>query len=264
MAVSVLCVGLLAGQGCRESPTKTLEAGAFALSVPRDWSEGAVVQKVGLVSYPDFGPDVPVKKGFSYRPSHWAFRFPALIDEPQSHADTSDWNHFLQFPQVMIHKSAEWADVLRQPISAITGPPSELRELGLSELKLRVFPHMSGQASFVCLHREIDFRGGRGIRLIFEHSYELGIMGNLTYFFAGISHDETCQVIATIPVTVPGLDGREHLGWSMDRYAELERDFADYEKAAVNWLAERQQQMVPSLADLDSVMQSLQAVTWRD
>ena len=81
-----------------------------------------------------------------------------------------------------------------------------------------------------------------------------------------MSDDDTCQIIATFPVHLPGLpDGEpeaEHLGHSMKRYEELSRDLDAYESDAKAWLEQHAAELSPGLDVLDDMMRSLVVRHW--
>jgi hypothetical protein len=122
---------------------------------------------------------------------------------------------------------------------------------------------------FCAMKKPLKFRGGTGYRMLVNSAMEPVILerGRLEYVFVGMSADNTCQVIVTFPVDLPGLpdgtEGAEHLGFSNSRYSELLKGISTYRQKARKWLASNAGKITPSLAELDAMMESLDSRTWR-
>lgn len=127
--------------------------------------------------------------------------------------------------------------------------------------------YMDGSLTFMCLKRRIEFTGGHGVRLLAQWTIEPDLMrlGGLHYLFLGMSDDNSCQIIATFPLSLSGLptsDDKKHLGRSTEKYADLTQSFNRYEADAKRWLEDHVLEINPSLQTLDAMMQSLVASHW--
>jgi hypothetical protein len=87
--------------------------------------------------------------------------------------------------------------------------------------------------------------------------------GELHYLFLGRSDDNTCQIIATFPLSLRGEDiEAEHLGRSLKRYDELNQNSEAYEKDATAWLEQHAAEITPGLDTLDEMLKSLVVRRW--
>ena len=99
--------------------------------------------------------------------------------------------------------------------------------------------------------------------MIAEWEIEADLMtkGDLHYLFLGMSDDDSCQIIATFPIDLPGLPERgqkaEHLGRSLARYEELSKGYETYVTEATQWLTQHQTEISPRLDTLDAMLRSL-------
>lgn len=270
--------------GCRHaqpSQGKTMHAGPFAVTVPVAWSRKASITKVPIQplysaddwkAYQNDARRV-LKPAYECRPQHWALRFPGALPKSVPFSiETSGGDPTA--PQILIHKADEWAVAFTDGVHEEKKPVDLLRGMrqSMDQATVRDDRHLSpafmdAELSFMCLKRRIDFQGGHGVRLVAQWTIEPDLMrlGELHYLFLGMSDDNTCQIIATFPLTLPGLPSHEdksHLGRSTADYAELSRSFSRYEADAKRWLQDHEGQIIPSLQTLDGVMQSLNATHW--
>lgn len=279
-----LQTGSLALLGCNKNPqaaTAALKAGPSSVNVPTEWLKTAIVEDVPLkplyssAEWKDFQSDKKhrLKPGYGCRPRHWALRFPAAAPTG-IYIDWKEAGEDHVAPQILIHKADEWSVAFTDGVHEETKSADLLHALrsdidaALTQDHLHLSPaFMDASLTFQCLKRRIEFKGGHGIRLVAQWSMEaeLMLMGELHYLFLGISDDNTCQIIATFPLSLPGLPARgdkTHLGRSLERYGEFERGFNQYEAEAKRWLETHAAEITPSVQTLDSVMQSLVATHW--
>lgn len=271
--------------GCgenRKTGENTVEAGPFRVTVPESWVEAAIIEKISMV--PVYSPAEwaayqqdskrILKPGYECRPQHWAMRFPAALPteipfQPESAgADPTA-------PQILIHQADEWAVVstdgkyAEKPASEVLAELRKNLDAAMEDQlppQLPVF--MDAFPDFVCLKQRIRFSGGRGVRMIAQWNAEPSLMslGNLHYLFTGMSDDNSCQIMASFPLDLPGLprvDDETHLGHSIKNHPHFSQNFDAYVAAAVAWLKENASTMTPSLTVLDQVMQSLAAPRWK-
>lgn len=269
------------------SAAPLLKAGPFSVTVPDAWTTSAVVEKVEMQPLysseerksRDSSEDSPpprgsLKPGYFNRPQHWAIRLPAATPEgipidPKSPGDDPT------AAQILIHKSDEWDVVFAEttkpdPKSRFQLPRlrSDMEAALTKDDNWHVSPAaMDAGLAFECLKRRLDFDGGHGIRMIVQWVIEPEIMrkGQLHYLFLGMSDDDSCQIIATFPINLPGLpeaDETEHLGRSIKRYQELTQNHDAYEKDAKAWLEQHAAEITPSLDTLDEMLKSLVVRHW--
>jgi hypothetical protein len=269
--------------GAEPSAKKRLVAGPFSVMAPAHWAATAVVEKVPI--FPVYSPEgwdafkkdpmLALKPTYGNRPEHWAIRFPTLVM-----ADGEDAVRHTggpTSPQILIHKSAEWEAVYQDGTTAgdtgrkaIAGLRRDLKIWAERDLIRGVPVAMDAHLDFICLKQKLRFNGGYGFRILAQWDVEptLVTRGELHYLFFGMSDDNTCQIIATFPIDIPGLvaprnEGAEHLGYSVSRYADLERDWENYEALAKQWITQNAAKAKPVLNDLDAMIESLVAKTWQ-
>lgn len=214
-----------------------------------------------------------MKPGYSCRPQHWAIRIPAALPEGVEF-DLKNAGGDPTAPQILIHKADEWKVT---PTDGEHMDPSNEGQLGSMREKMdaaltRDDPHLSpaymdASLEFMCLKRRIDFTGGHGIRLVAQWTIESELMrqGQLHYLFLGMSDDNSCQIIATFPVSLPGLPkpaDSEHLGRNTKDYAKFSKDYDAYIEDEKKWLTQHLDEITPSIRSLDAMMQSLVASHW--
>lgn len=268
----------LAAPARAQVASTAVTAGSFLINVPDGWAEKAIIEKVPLLplySKEDWqafqaNKENILKPGYNNRPQHWALRFPSA--RPAGVAfNAKEAGDSPTAPQILIHKADEWAVVGTDGVHEEKPAAEVLKQLRqeLKEPTPRPPAFVDGALTFTCLKKPLKFRGGEGIRMITQWTFEptLATLGELHYLFLGLSDDSTCQIIATFPVGLPGLPKAdpkaEHLGRSMARYEGLEKHFADYTADVKKWLEAHAAEMNPSLEVLDEVMQSLVARTWQ-
>ena len=287
LAAAALC-------GCQErkaaivaNPPAIANRCPFIVEIPPEWIASSRIEKVP--ARPVYTPEeleqvrrdeqngnVPTayKPGYFNRPQHWAIRLSAATPEgiPINLEDPDDDP---TAAQILIHKADEWGAIWVDGVKGREETPEFLRTFrrkmdeaagGADEL---VSPaYMDAFTGFRCLKKRIDFQGGHGTRMLTQWMFETDLVrkGQLHYVFLGLSDDDSCQIIATFPLDLPGLpnDEREaeHLGHSMERYEALNRQFADYERDAVAWLEQRSGEITPSLDVLDNLIRSLVVRRW--
>jgi hypothetical protein len=259
------------------------------VSVPGEWANTAVVEKVEMVpvytaeerkSSPtpdnlDFAPEGTRKPGYFNRPQHWAIRLPAATP-PGIPVDLKSAGDDPTAAQILIHKADEWEVVFANATKPDPESRFQVRRLR-SDMEAafakgnnwHLSPaFMDASLSFECLKRRLDFKGGHGIRMIVQWTIEPELMrkGPLHYLFLGMSDDDTCQIIATFPVSLPGLpdeyDEAEHLGRGTSRFEEFVQNYDAYQIDAIAWLEQHAMEITPSLDALDEMLQSLAVRRW--
>jgi hypothetical protein len=281
---NLLKLGTLTLVGCNYSkkPQNTvLKAGPFSLTVMSEWAHAAVIEKVPIQplysheAWKAYQENVrySLKASYMCRPEHWALRLPSalpkgvLFDRQNSGDDSTA-------PQILIHKASEWAVAFTDGVHEETKTAELLANMrkDMDQSLTRDDPHLSpgfmdASLTFMCLKRRIDFTGGHGVRLLVQWTIEPDLMrlGELHYLFLGMSDDNSCQIIATFPLGLPGLpssDDKKHLGRSIENYADLSKSFDLYEADAKHWLEQHVLEITPSLQSLDEMMKSLVASHW--
>lgn len=277
-------------------------AGSFVVRVPEKWAEGVLVERVPMQplytpeelknleaaakapkpakapqppgARPE--PDVPnvsaeLKPSYENRPQHWAIRFPKLA-LPGAEFNPKDAGGDPVAPQILIHRTAEWGIVFRDGQADAGRSAKTIEDLRrtLEKQDPAGSPaYMDATLDFIAAKKELKFKGGRGFRVLAQWSIEPDLVRRerLHYLFFGLTDDHSCQVIATFPIDLPGLPEddapkAEHLGYSIERYDQLSKQFAQYEKDAVAWLEKNAPKATPSLAELDAMIESLVAQKW--
>ena len=231
---------------------ESIAAGPFRVTVPKAFAKGVVVEMVAFSPLysedawveKELDPSRQLKPGYCNRPQHWAIRLPEAVPE---------W-----YKQILIHKSDEWASTFENgkidAAAAATFVAEMRRDLALwvKQPVNRISPaYMDASTAFDCLKKQIQFEGGSGVRGIVQWNIEaqLARRGELHYLFLGLSDDGSCQVIATFPLDLPGLqdDSQEgtHLGYSTKEYQKLSEDFITYEGAVKKWLIANEDKFTP-------------------
>jgi hypothetical protein len=287
LAAAALC-------GCKErkaapvaNPPATEDRFPFTVEIPPAWIASSRSEKVP--ARPVYSPEeleqvrrdeqngnapTAYKPGYFNRPQHWAIRLPAATPEGIP-ANLEDPGDDPTAAQILIHKADEWGAIMADGVKGQDESPEFLRTFrrkmdeaadGGDDL---VSPaYMDAFTGFRCLKKRIDFQGGHGTRMLAQWMFDTDLVrkGRLHYVFLGLSDDDSCQIIATFPVDLPGLPGdeleAEHLGHSTERYEALNRQFADYERDAVAWLEQRAAEITPSLDVLDNLIRSLVVRHW--
>lgn len=278
-AASLAACGHSRAAGETDTVTK---AGPFSVALPEKWRASAIIEKKPISplydeeSWKGYQKDKShvLKPGYSSRPQHWAIRIPAALPEGISF-DKENPDDDPTAPQILIHKADEWGvaftDGKHQP-EPVADTIRSLRgkmDAALKSDDLHLSPgYMDASLTFQCLKRRIDFTGGHGIRLIAQWTIEPYLMklGELHYLFLGMSEDNSCQIIATFPLNLPGLPGekeRSHLGRSIEDYGKFSEGYDGYITDAKKWLEQHAEKITPSLETLDKMMTSLVAKTWK-
>lgn len=157
----------------------------------------------------------------------------------------------------------------KKPADVVKSLRKDMEMLLTRDLPQASQGYMDATLQFQCLKKPIKFQGGSGIRMVCQWMIEPGLVEyeSLHYLFLGMSADNTCQIIATFPLNLPGLPKRasdaEHLGRSNKRYDELSKGMDAYEKDAKQWLEQQAGKITPNLQMLDAMMQSLSVTTWK-
>jgi hypothetical protein len=209
-----------------------------------------------------------LKPGSENRPEHWAIRIPKLVVSGTEY-DRKEALDDCCAPQIFIHKSSEWeaAWAMKSPSPANVQASLKKMRRALEKQDLAGLPGYIAE-HFRTAKKKLHFAGGHGFRMLAQEDIETNLVrkGRLTYIFIGMSDDNSCQILATFPIDLPGLPAdevdAEHLGYSSGRYAELSKGYAKYERAAIAWLNENTEKMTPSLAELDAMMSSLVVKKW--
>jgi hypothetical protein len=259
-----------------------VHAGPFSVRVPEDWAKTAVIKQVPM--HPLYTAeewkqtrtekDFVLKPGYHNRPLHWAIRLPAATPEGiEIHPDEADDDAVAA--QILIHKADEWGSIMtdgsegrEKSAGMLAALRKQMEEAtkGGDDLVSPAF--MDAHLGFRIMKKRLDFYGGHGVRMLAQWMIEPNLMrkGELHYLFVGMSEDNTCQIIATFPLSLPGLPGddheAEHLGRSLKRYDELNQNSEAYEKDATEWLERHAAEITPRLDTLDEMLKSLVARRW--
>ena len=260
----------------------TITAGPFEIKAPTAWAKTAIVEKVPILpvytqaEWKQYkaNPMNILKPGYSCRPQHWAIRLPVLHieDEPYDRKKVGD--NFVA-PQILIHKADEWDAASKNgeidPVTAAKYIAKLRDEMEKANKEMRYGDpcFVDAEFHFETGRKRIDFKGGHGYRMLAQWTIEADFVhrGMLHYLFIGLSDDNTCQIVATIPVNLSGLPGKweegKHLGFSEKPYGKFTQDFDAYEKAVQKWLSDNLSKITPSLDALDSMIASLHAEAWK-
>lgn len=287
LATAALC-------GCKErkaapaaNPPAIADRCPFTVEIPPAWIASSRIEKVpakpvytpeeleGVLQDEQNGiPHGARKTGYFNRPQHWAIRLPAATPAgiPINLEDPGDDP---TAAQILIHKADEWASIFtdgRVGRSNSREFLDSLRQTTMDELsgqETDVHPaSVDGYLGFRALKRRLDFDGGQGIRMLAQWNIEPDLIynGSLHYLFLGLSDDDSCQIIATFPANLPGLESygtkAEHLGRSLDRYEDLVANYETYEREAVAWIEKHAGEITPSLDVLDNLIRSLVVRRW--
>ena len=279
-----LQLGMAGLTGCTNTSQATqtvVKAGSFAVTIPAEWRRTAIIEKVPIQplysreAWEDFQENKRrrLKPGYGCRPQHWALRLPAALPKGV-HFDRKNVGDDSTAPQILIHKASEWSVAFTDGEHQETEAAELLRSMrkDMDRSLTHNDPHLSpgfmdGSLTFMCLKRRIDFTGGHGVRMVAQWTIEPELMrlGELHYLFLGMSDDNSCQIIATFPLSLSGLptsDDKNQLGRSTEKYADLTQSFNRYEADAKRWLEDHVLEINPSLQTLDAMMQSLVASHW--
>ena len=275
---SSIVVGGLADDASR------ITAGPFEITVPALWAKTAIVEKVPVhplyseKQWKEYLVDRnnALKPSFLDRPEHWAIRLPAshlgsgLFDSHFANEDESA-------PQILIHRAEQWesigrngsiessrADEFTQRLKEnLVGPEKR------NDVRSYYPAYGEGAFAFLVLRKRVDFRGGFGFRMLGQWNVDCDFArrGGMLYLFLGFSNDNTCQIIASIPITLPGLkeaaQTKEHLGFHLEPYDRFVMSYEAYEEAVQRWLSGNSANIQPSLVTLDAMIASLRAETWK-
>lgn len=274
-------------EASRESPDGRLQAGPFSVDPPVSWQERASVEKIPIrplytaeewqflqtAEHGDIPPAI-YKPHFGIRPRHWAVRLPAALP-PGISVELEDDGNDPNAPQILIHKADEWAAIQSDGVEGREQSPQFIRSLRekmdaeiAGEETDFVPAFMDAHLGFRCLKRRLDFDGGHGVRMLAQWLIEPELLrkNRLHYLFIGMSDDDTCQIIATFPVNLPGLPEEypeeDHLGHNTARFGALTKGFDAYEKEAMAWLEQYATEINPSLETLDTMLKSLVVRRW--
>lgn len=271
-------LGMAGLAGCakgRQENGTLVKAGPFVVTVPQKWSKTAIIEKVPIQplynreSWEEYQKDKQsiLKPAYNCRPQHWAIRLPdalpggIVFDREHAGDDATA-------PQILIHKADEWGLAFTDGEHEETKVADVLRSLR-KNMDATVSPaFMDASQTFACLKRRIDFSGGHGIRLVAQWTIEPELMrlGQLHYLFLGMSDDNTCQIIATFPISLPGLPrpyDKNHLGRGIESYDAFSKKYTEYVADAKKWLEKYEHEITPSIGALDKVMQSLVVSHWQ-
>lgn len=288
LAAAALC-------GCKEQNAAPVETSIekeelcpFTIEIPPAWIATSRIEKVParpvytpeeLVAVrrdePDGTAPAIYKPGYFNRPQHWAIRLPAATPEGIA-ANLEDPGDDPTAAQILIHKADEWGAIMADGEKSREESPELLRTFrrsmeeavnGGEDLVSPAF--MDASLGFLCLKKRLEFQGGRGVRMLAQWMIESDLMrkGRLHYLFLGLSDDDSCQIIATFPVDLPGLPDDEpdaaHLGYGTERNEAPSRQFAAYERDAVAWLEQHADEITPNLERVDNLIRSLVARRWQ-
>ena len=257
-----------------------LRAGPFSIRVPEEWAKTAVIKQVPM--HPLYTAEewkqtqtdqhFVLKPGYHNRPLHWAIRLPAATPQGIAiHLGEADDDAVAA--QILIHKADEWGSIMTDGSvgrEKSAGMLATLRKQideaarGGDDLVSPAF--MDAHLAYRIMKKRLDFNGGHGMLAQWMIEPNLMRRGELHYLFLGMSDDNSCQIIATCPLSLPGLPGddheAEHLGRSLKRYEELSQNSDAYDKDAGAWLEQHAAEITPDLEKLDGMLKSLVAQRW--
>jgi len=262
--------------------SRQLQAGPFSVTVPDAWAKTAVIRKVPI--HPLYTAEewkltksdkhFLLKPSYYNRPLHWTIRLPAATPEGIK-IDLENADDDPTAAQILIHKSDEWGSILTDGIEGreksaelLSTLRKEMDGAAAGDGNVDSPAFIDGGLGFTSLKKQLEFDGGHGIRMINQWLSEHDLMrkGRLHYLFVGMSDDNTCQIIATFPITLPGLPDdspdAEHLGRSVRRWDELSRNFDIYCTEAEAWLTKHAAEITPNLDTLDEMLKSLVVRRW--
>lgn len=274
--------GLASCGKSRQASDISVKAGPFVVTVPEHWSKTAMVDQVPIrpvylpKEWEEFQKDKQhiLKPDYQCRPRHWALRFPAALPEGIDF-DPKNAGNDPTAPQILIHKADEWGLAFtdgEHGVSDSADVPLTLRknmDAAMADASRFDSPaFMDASPTFNSLKRRVDFSGGRGIRWVTQWTIEPALMklGQLHYLFLGMSDDNSCQIIATFPLNLPGLPTAQdntHLGHKIGNHDEFSENYHEYVEDAKKWLETNQHEITPSLQALDQVMRSLVVSRWQ-
>jgi hypothetical protein len=260
---------------------ETISAGPFRVTVPTKYAKGAVVERVApapLYTSDEWetakrDPSRVLKPHYGNRPQHWAIRLPSAAPAWYE-SDLKTAGEDPTAPQILIHKADEWSAVFRDGKVDAAEAAEDMQSMRTQFALLVEQPDRlpwspaAVSGGFSVLVKAIRFNGGTGVRGVKQSliEHDLLVRGRLHYIFLGLSHDGTCQIIATFPLDLTGLpdDSMEasHLGYSRRDYERLCREFDTYGDAAEQWLTANANQITPKLEVLDAVMAGLVVTHW--
>jgi hypothetical protein len=266
-----------------DEAAKRVPAGPFSVLVPAAWADGVIVEKIPILpiytkrSWQEYQareekrkisprePSLDIKPGYSNRPEHWAIRFPKLVLPGQGY-DPANAGDDATAPQILIHKTADWAGVFGDgsfDAAAVRKTMKNLRAMVENRDPMKNPVFVDAELAFIVGKTKLRFSGGHGFRVLTQWDWEADFVrkGRLHYLFLGLSDDGSCQIVATFPIDLPGLPDdstREHLGFSRP----LPYQFPKYERVAKKWLTANASKATPSLAELDAMISSLDARQW--
>jgi hypothetical protein len=280
LAFLLAAVSLFAGE---PPETKRISAGPFSVFAPVEWAASAVVEKVPIAPLysrdawrtAQRDPSFLLKGSYENRPQHWAIRFPKLDIKVESRGDIKPGEDE-NAPQILIHKSAEWDAAFRDGSYTAKDANRSIQRLrqdldAWGKRNLLCSPaFMDAHLEFICVKKKIRFKGGYGYRMLAQWNTELSLATkrDLHYLFIGMSDDDSCQIIATFPLDIPGLadpDNREseHIGYSYSRYSDVFNGYDKYKRLAKAWLVDNAAKSNPAIKDLDAIIGSLAAAKWK-
>jgi hypothetical protein len=260
-----------------------IKAGPFSIQCPAGWAESVVAEKVPtnpLYTHEQWlafkaNPANQLKPSYPNRPEHWAIRFPKLATSDT--VPLSRFNGSVNAPQVFIHHTIDWAGILDTRNASESNRRDGINVLRAEFEKMLSQPKsfrvpllvLEGAFEFVSLQRILKFSGGQGVRMVTQCDIEATLLcrERFQYLFVGMSDDDSCYIVASFPLKLEELpSGRDenakHIGFDLTDYDHLLRNFEKYQTQAVQWLAQREDLIEPKLTALDTMIESLRAVTW--
>ncbi len=251
-------------------------AGPYEIWIPATWAKTAIVEHIprhalySAVAWKahQSNPTLILKGDYSCRPQHWAIRLPSLHLGSEAY-DAAEAGSGPTAPQILIHKAIEWAGIDEdgqvdpaRAVKYLQTLRDEMEHPGEKDPWYGNPVFVDAELQFVSARKRIDFRGGHGYRMLAQWNDEsrFAQRGRLHYLFLGLSDDGSSQIIATIPIDLPGLPTEKdtvHLGWDIKAYEIFSQEFGTYEKAVQKWLSKNSQRTTPSLDKLDAMMASI-------
>ncbi|MDT8898103.1 hypothetical protein QYE77_07455 [Thermanaerothrix sp. 4228-RoL] len=228
------------------SSWQAVTLGPVRLNVPAELALQVDVETVPAVGETEaFGP-------WEVAPAHWRAR---LWDYPLIEHAHEPW--IWVYPARDYMQMNPDADRAIQTLGVLLNRPFGLNQP--EDLPHPVFASMAARV-FAAAVQRLDFSGGSGLRVITYYAQDVTPIENsdLLYEFQGLSADGAWYIVATMPLSHPGLPAADV---GVPDLSDPNADWMGY-YAAVTAYLERQPatSFTPTLASLDAMFRSLQVM----